>query len=270
MQITERKPNNDDEREASFESKYMIQTGNYVKFGTQLDTIFRNVNVKKSAYGQSTNQARTTTTTSNTTTTTRASKNDAFYEIINKKPSSSSSLSKKSIDGVRAAAAEPSEQLLHEEDKLSMWIDSKDLYCSCPKIRLRRKYLVMGRASSLLKYTNRKSMSGDDDEMEDVDEEEAETNEGGEESDVNESVGALVDEDDIQFSYDDRTNSTNRATKRMNVRRRMATTTTTSPLLSNRVAGLLVDRETSIIEWRPNYARRLRRFIRYYQSGKCS
>jgi hypothetical protein len=240
VQVLERKPGNDDEREPSFESKYMIQTGNYVKFGTQVDTIFRNVRASKFIRRQ---------LKSTSTKAASSNKNDAFYEIINKKPDTIT-LDEEQND---------SEKLLHEEDKLSMWIDSKDLYCSCPKIRLRRKYLVMSKSSNLLKYLNR-------------DVEETSLEEEEEDGDDN--------EEDIQFSYDDRAtnsssmNSTSSSqTQKINVKKRdsMVMKQPKSQAVP-RVAGLLVDRrsDTSVIEWRPNYARRLRRFIRYYQSGKCS
>lgn len=225
IQVNERKPGNDDEREASFESKYMIQTGNYVKFGTTVDTIFRNIHLDKFKRSIKPPVSKS---------------NDAFYEIINK-TGSNKSLS-------------DSTQLLNEEDKLSMWIDSKDLYCSCPKIRLRRKYLIMSKSSNLLKYLNTetKEIDHDDEEVDDIDE-----------------------EDEIRFSYDKAANSSRviqsrdvaaNSTQRADVRK--VATEASGPVV--RVAGVLVDRDTSIVEWRPNYARRLRRFIRYYQSGKCS
>lgn len=242
VQVSERKPGNDDDREPSFESKYMIQTGNYVKFGLTVDTIFRNVRVDKLFKKRSPSLSLT--------------KNDAFYEIINKKKETTTTTTSENT-------MDDSDQLLHEEDRLSMWIDSKDLYCSCPKIRLRRKYLVMSKASNLLKYLNA---------IRQQQQEENDVADNGDDLDNDDQ------EDDIQFSYDDRhgssnSTSSNSTTSRIDVRRAATAAVDSSSSQSERarrLAGLLVDRDTSIVEWRPNYARRLRRFIRYYQSGKCS
>lgn len=252
VQVSERKPGNDDDREPSFESKYMIQTGNYVKFGLTVDTIFRNVRVDKLFKKRSPSSLSLT-------------KNDAFYEIINKKKETATT-TKTTSDNTM----DDRDQLLHEEDRLSMWIDSKDLYCSCPKIRLRRKYLVMSKASNLLKYLNAIRHQ----QQEDNDVVAADNDDDDLDNDDNNQ------EDDIQFSYDDRhgssnSTSSNSTTSRLDVRRAATAAVTSSTSReqqqrARRLAGLLVDRDTSIVEWRPNYARRLRRFIRYYQSGKCS
>ena len=34
-------------------------------------------------------------------------------------------------------------------------------------------------------------------------------------------------------------------------------------------AGILLDRETFITEWKPELVKRLRRFMKHYQNGKC-
>ena len=205
VQILDRKSaniNSDKEETSNFESRYLIENGNYVKFGIQIDTIFRNENQQQQKK--------------------QSNKNDAFYEIINNKKVN------------REVGEEANKvEMLDEEAKMSMWIDSKDLYCSCPKIRLRRKYLVMSKAANLLKYLKSSSTKSED-ELDDED-----------------------DDNSVQVNYDEIESSGNNATVKSRVD-------------SNRFAGLLVDRETTMIEWRPTYSRRLRRFVRYYQSGKCS
>lgn len=250
VQVLERKPNNEEsgDSNANFESKYLIQNGNYVKFSTSIDTLFRNVRPA----------------TSKTTT----SKNEVFYEIINNKVD-------KNDDGTNyeTTGKENDDGGLGEDDQLSMWIDSKDLYCSCPKIRLRRKYLVMSKSSNLLRYLLQQplaaSTSVDNKSIED------------------ETSYDDDDNNDIRVNYelDEGKSSRNESTSRLRSRQTQLDAATRGGNSINstsisvgqenaasvkRFAGLLVDRETTIIEWRPNYTRRLRRFVRYYQSGKCS
>lgn len=221
VRVLERKPNSESETSGNFESKYLIKNGNYVKFGTSIDTLFRNIKDSKNQNS--------------------SPKNDGFYEIINKRTEKSLSNSKNSENA----------ELLQEEDKLSMWIDSKDLYCSCPKIRLRRKYLVMSKHSNLLKYL---------DQPQRIDE----TSSEEENYDMDSTPNKWI-------------NTTRLHSRQIQVQAQSKNTTrfeidTAKPSVSSasRFAGLLVDRETAIIEWRPNYVRRMRRFLRYFKNGKCT
>jgi len=42
-----------------------------------------------------------------------------------------------------------------------------------------------------------------------------------------------------------------------------------SQIDSEQLNGILLDRETFIAEWRPELLKRLRRFVKHYQNGKC-
>lgn len=141
-----------------------------------------------------------------------------FYEIINKDKQLS----------------------VQQEDKMFMWLDNKDIMCSCPKIKLKRKYLIMTKKSNLLKYLPRSE---------------------GIKTPQDESIHLNYDldlDDSLEAIY----GGNNRTTTKL-------VTISTLDISKPRVAGLLIDRETFIVEWRPEFARRLRRFSKHFQNGKC-
>jgi len=121
--------------------------------------------------------------------------------------------------------------MLKEEDKLKVWFNSKDLSCNCPKIRLRRKYLIMTKSTNLLR--NNQPIV-----------------------DVENSVDV-----DSDFDYDAVSNSTISQTERLqqNVNK-----------IESSLNGILIDRDTLVFEWKSHYVRRMRRFSKYFQNGKCS
>lgn len=134
---------------------------------------------------------------------------------------------------------------MNEDDRISMWLDNKDLMCSCPKIKLRRKYLVMAKKDNLLKYLGI----------------EASRHVHTEQNDNIVNINYDMELDDVIGSEKTQNQTTTRpvATSKLQVNLRHAG-----------VAGLLVDRETLIIEWRPEFVRRLRRFLKHFQAGKCT
>jgi hypothetical protein len=152
----------------------------------------------------------------------------SFYEIVN-------------------SNTETSSILLQEDEKLPLWIENKDLVCNCPKMRLKRKYLVMVKSSNLLKYLP---------EEEPTEEETPEDNFSYEtENDADEETSS--------------TSSVSSTTEVVKLAKRAAVETKLE-LSSQKLAGLLVDRETVIIEWRPEFQRRMRRFVKLYKNGRCS
>jgi len=128
-----------------------------------------------------------------------------------------------------------------EDDEISMWVSSKDFYCSCPKIKPRRKYLVMTKNSNVLKYflsssTSQKDASSPSSTIEDLN-------------------------NSIQLNYDLNEDSMNKNSTFV-----LDTSSSTSKQAST---GILIDRETFIVEWKSQFARRLRRFLKYFQNGRC-
>jgi hypothetical protein len=119
---------------------------------------------------------------------------------------------------------------MKEEDKLKLWFNSKDLACNCPKIRLRRKYLIMTKSTNLLR--NNQPI-------------------------VDESSADI----DSDLDYETMSNSTVSQTEREqeNVNK-----------IESSLNGILIDRDTLVFEWKSHYIRRMRRFSKYFQNGKCS
>lgn len=225
IQVLDRKLDSNYDEETNFESKYLITNGNYVRFNTSLETIYKNLDETSKKY----------------------TSQNGFYEIINK----------------------PSETLMQEDEKLSMWIDNKDLYCSCPKIRVKRKYILMTKRNNLLKYVNYDETSTSTSTTT--------TN------NVNQPQYQLMSQntdDNIHLNYEldsdeNHHNSSSSSSARLFSRQAnkpapFAKLDVVSFANKSKFAGLLVDRETAIIEWRPNFSRRLRRFLRLYQYGKCA
>jgi hypothetical protein len=222
LQVLEKKPQKDDISE-NFESKFQITNGNYMNFKTNVETIYK----------------------SSVETSGSSSQISSFYEIVNSK-SSGSSLGSIS---------------LQEDDKLPFWIEKKDLVCNCPKMRLKRKYLVMVKSSNLLKYLPKEEPKSDEDE-----EITSEDNFSYEADDIDQediSTSASV----ISSSTTPTISSTSTEFSRL---RRRSITETKLELTNQRLAGLLVDRETVIIEWRPEFQRRMRRFVKLFKNGRCS
>ena len=156
-----------------------------------------------------------------------------FYEIINSEQDKKSSVS------------------LQEDDKTIMWLDNKDLLCNCPKIRLRRKYLIMTRGSNLLKYITQ-----------------AEQGKSQENTDENIQLNYDLDDDDIEITLS--ANKTSVKQTPASTTQKTVIETTNTDRANNKLAGILLDRDTFIIEWRNDMAKRLRRFVKYFQNGKCS
>lgn len=202
LQVMEKKQREDKISDENFESKFLISNGNYVKFEGKVISIFKNVDEESPKTSSST------------------SKTLGFYDIINNDKSSSSMLS------------------LKDNTNLAFWIDNKDLTCSCPKLRLRRKYLMMSKSSNLLKY-----LVGED-----------------------ATAGKAYDTTSAEESGETDSAFTNGTSTVYKTKRAEAIT---AKVELGRIAGLLVDRETIIIEWRRDYARRLKRFYRLFKKGKC-
>ena len=126
---------------------------------------------------------------------------------------------------------------VHEDETMCLWLDSKDYYCGCPKLRTRRKYLVMTKNSNLLKYFTQSSVSKSD------------------------------NVDSIQLNYD-LSDSEDMSGK--NATYNVIVDTSSASKNANAAStGILIDRETFIVEWRTQFARRLRRFVKYFQNGRC-
>jgi hypothetical protein len=223
LQVLDKKPQKSEPiTEENFESKFQVTNGNYINFKTNVDTIYKSSGVLATA------------------STVKGGTN--FYEIVNRKAEDTNS------------ASSP----VREDDKLSFWIDNKDLVCNCPKLRLRRKYLVMIKSSNLLKYLPPKK------------EEDNASNDGA--ADEDNASYETEDEDSGSSTavIDDTTTSVvsvSSTTVGGLVKR--AAEETRVELSGERVAGLLVDRETVIVEWRPEYSRRMKRFVKLLKNGRC-
>ena len=110
---------------------------------------------------------------------------------------------------------------LEDDETISMWMENRDLLCSCPKLKINKKYLIMTKSYSLVQFL--RSQSND--------------------------VYALNANKTSSSPY-------------------MASTNTYS-MSTSKLAGILLDRDTFISEWRGPFVRRLRRFMRHHQNGKC-
>ena len=186
----------------NIESKIQISNGNFIKFTGKLDTLYKNgmnlAQLKKQRRSHKNQQS---------------SIKNRYYEIVNKRNDPSSIFN------------------VQEDDTMSLWLDSKDYYCSCPKIKPRRKYLVMTKNNNLLKYFSQAAKV--------------------ENTDANNS---------IQLNYDLSDNENKNSTYVLVDTKSKQTSAST---------GILIDRETFIVEWRTQFARRLRRFVKYFQNGRC-
>lgn len=109
-----------------------------------------------------------------------------------------------------------------EDDKTAVWIDSKDMLCSCPKIKANKKYIIMAKANTLIKQQQQSSQQ------------EASYELSNSPADISNSTAIINDQKQQQQPN-----------------------------------GILLDRDTFIVEWRPELVKRLRRFVKHYQNGKC-
>lgn len=105
-------------------------------------------------------------------------------------------------------------KFFQEDEKSKIWLDNKDLLCNCPKLKLNRKYLIMGKSRTLLK---------------------------------GEQILEASNELDISFNR----------------------TELISTSQQKSLKGILLDRDTFITEWRQDLIKRLRRFLKHFQNGKC-
>jgi hypothetical protein len=229
MQIMEKNTEDIETSMSEFESKFQIVNANYMNFKINLEIIHKN-SLEDHFYTQK----------------------NKFYQIINNNNKNGAAVTSLNI-----------------KDKLAFWINNKDLLCGCPKLRLKRKYLIMMKSNNLLKFVSNQENDQDIDEDVNDDDEEADL-------DANSSVTYDVEENN------------SKATEKVSINKveLNSTITTFSPLLSSTTAtsiakvrrsrssanyaGILADRETVIIEWRPEYMRRLRRFVKLHKNGKCS
>ena len=166
-----------------------------------------------------------------------SSRKTRFYQIINSK-------------------SEMSSIVLQQGDKLPFWIDNKDLMCNCPKMKLKRKYLIMTKTSNLLKYLPTESKETTSDEI------------AYETEDVNEESETTTKENFVTTKNIEEATPAN--LERIVKRYADSNIVSRIELTSEKIAGLLVDRETVIIEWRPEFNRRLRRFVKLFKNGRCS
>ena len=193
VQINNEQPKHIDQNELdNLENRNQFSNSNYVKYSTIVDSIYKNQKENNN----------------------KKSNNNKFYQIVNSIGSMSSSYEEN--------ANNVGSDRLQEDEKLSIWLDNKDLLCSCPKIKMRRKYLIMNKNSNLLKYIN----------------------------------------DDYNTDRDiNNSNINNNST---------STSTSITKTSQSKSAGFLIERDTFIIEWKNEYAKRLRRFVKHYNNGKCS
>lgn len=94
---------------------------------------------------------------------------------------------------------------LKNSDKISLWVENRDLTCNCPKLKINRKYLIMTKSNTLVQYLKSQSQ-----------------------------------------------------------------TSKVYSISPTKLAGILLDRETFITEWRGAFLRRMRRFNRHFKNGKCA
>lgn len=95
---------------------------------------------------------------------------------------------------------------LKNYEKISLWVENRDLTCNCPKLKINKKYLIMTKSYSLVQFLKSQSEQAN-------------------------QVYSI------------------------------------SP---TKLAGILLDRETFITEWRGAFLRRMRRFNRHFKNGKCA
>lgn len=196
----------------NIEPKMQIANGNYIRFTSKLDTLYKNGLKMASQVKKQQRRSQQKMGISK----------PRFYQLINK----ASNNEKTNFDA-------------QEDDTISMWVASKDFYCSCPKIKPRRKYLVMTKNSNVLKYFLSASQK-----------------------DSSSAPSTIVDlNDNIQLNYDLNEDSINKNSTFV-----LDTSTNISKRAST---GILIDRETFIVEWKSHFARRLRRFLKYFQNGRC-
>jgi hypothetical protein len=194
----------------NIESKIQIANGNFIRFTSKLDTLYKNgLNSAQVKKQQRRSQQKI------------GYSKPRYYQLINK-----------------AADNENTNFNAQEDDKISMWLASKDFYCSCPKIKPRRKYLVMTKNSNILKYF----LSSTPKEA---------------------SPSSTIDDlnNSIQLNYDLNEDPMNKNSTFV-----LDTSSTKTKKAST---GVLIDRETFIVEWKSHFARRLRRFLKYFQNGRC-
>ena len=136
-----------------------------------------------------------------------------YYEILNSQQSQqdTTTTTTNSSDMSKEAAFN-----LAPIDTINLWIDNRDLTCKCPELLLNRKYLVMTRSYSLVRYLQ--------------------------------SIN----------------NNNNNSNKEYSI------TVGSGGGNLTKLAGLLLDRETFITEWRGPFIRRMRRFARHFENGKCA
>ena len=131
------------------------------------------------------------------------------------------------------------------------------MYCKCPKLRVNRKYLVMAKASSLVAYKNpmvTELEKDDEDDEVDVD-------------DDDEEAGVVVEKPVYDQAADESEASRPRvANSTILVKRKKDMSMVNQ---TPKLAGIMVDRDTLIIDWRSEYTKRLRRMIKA-QATRCS
>ena len=197
----------------NIESKIQIANGNFIRFTGTLDTLYKNglhsAQLLKKPQRRSQQQQQ--------------SPKPKYYQLINKDQNDKTLFN------------------AQEDDKMSIWLANKDFYCSCPKIRPRRKYLVMSKNSNILKYflSSPTLASPNNDDADNTIQINYEI--GGED----ESGNSNINSNNSTFVL-----STNSKSKQTST-------------------GILLDRETFIVEWKSHFARRLRRFLKYFQNGRC-
>ena len=179
---------------------------------------------------------------------------NSYYEIINSKFNQRNRTNKK-VNRPKTW----NKFNVQEDDQTSLWIGNKDLYCKCPKLRLNRKYLVMAKASSFVAFKNTMVTELDkDDEDDEVD------------VDDEDEAGVVVEKpvydqaaDESEDSAPKASNSTSSRT--LSKHKKDVSMVSQTPKL----VGIMVDRDTLIIDWRSEYTKRLRRMIKA-QATRCS
>lgn len=119
-----------------------------------------------------------------------------------------------------------------EDENTNLWLNSKDLICKCPKIKLNKKYLIMTKSSSLLSTTEYASNS----------------------------ITKTKDNSSINNFYYNSGN-VDQASKNQTI------VSIANKRSANKLNGILMDSNTVILEWRHEFGRRLRRMLR--SQGKC-
>ena len=205
----------------NFDAKIQLNNGNFVKFSSSFDTIYKNGEDSPSKSNQLNKRNN------------QLGNAVKFYDLVNK-------------DKIT----------LQEDDKKPIWVDNKDLLCNCPKIRINKKYLLMTKSSALLKYLNIQTVKNEDLDIKD---------------DKIQLNYDLDDEiDSVSKSSNNNNNNNNVTSSKIfesNASKISSYSFTTNA--KNQFAGILIDRETFIIEWRNEFNKRLRRFLKHSQNGKC-